>query len=76
MSDTKACYEHWSDADISFLAKGQDRLMSAYTLCSMAQFYLALFLVSSPDHPPLLMASSTMLVLLRRPSTSLYPDGY
>ena len=29
MRGTKACYEHWADADISFLAKGQDRLMSA-----------------------------------------------
>ena len=76
MRDTKAYHEHWADADISFLAKGQDRLMSAYTLCSMAQFYLALFLVSSPDHPPLLMGSSTMLVLLRRLSASHYPDGY
>ncbi|MBR1427735.1 MAG: hypothetical protein IJ582_01725 [Prevotella sp.] len=76
MRDTKAYHEHWADADISFLAKGQDRLMSAYTLCSMAQFYLALFSVSSPDHPPLLMGSSTMLVLLRRLSASHYPDGY
>ena len=76
MRDTKAYHEHWADANISFLAKGQDRLMSAYTLCSMAQFYLALFLVSFPDHPPLLMGSSTMLVLLRRLSASHYPDGY
>ena len=29
MRGTKACYEHRADADISFLAKGQDRLMSA-----------------------------------------------
>ena len=74
MSDTKACYEHWADADISFLTKGKDRLMSA--LCTLHYCTLCLSLVSSPDHPPLLMASSTMLVLLRRPSTSLYPDGY
>ena len=73
MSDTKACYEHWADADISFLTKGKDRLMSACTLhyCTLCFSWL-----STPDHPPLLMASSTMLVLLRRPSTSLYPDSY
>ena len=33
---TGACYEHWADADISFLAKGKDRLMSA---CSMLYGY-------------------------------------
>jgi hypothetical protein len=76
MRRTGACHEHRADADKSFLTKGKDRLMSAYTLYSMAQFYLALFLVSIPDHPPLTLFSSTMLVLLRRLSTSHYPDGY
>ena len=32
MKDTKAYHEHWADADISFLAKGQDRLMFACSL--------------------------------------------
>ena len=53
--------------------KGKDRLMSA---CTLHYCTLCFSLVSSPDHPPLLMASSTMLVLLRRSSTSLYPDSY
>ena len=61
MRRTGACHEHRADADISFLTKGKDRLMSAYTLYSMAQFCFALFLVSIPDHPPLLMCSSTIL---------------
>ena len=60
MRRTGACHEHRADADISFLAKGKDRLMSAYTLL-YGSVYLALFLVSSPDHPPLLMCSSTIL---------------
>ena len=73
MSDTKACYEHWADADISFLRKEKTALSA---LCTLHYCTLCFSLVSSPDHPPLLMVSSTMLVLLRRPSTSLYPDGY
>lgn len=50
-----------------------DRMKSACTLhyCTLCFLFA---IISRPPTPT--DTSSTMLVLLRRPSTSLYPDGY
>ena len=52
MRRTTACYEHLADADISFLAKGQDRKMSACTF-SMAPLHFAYLyaIISRPPSP-------------------------
>ena len=50
MSDTKACYEHWADADISFLRKEKTALSA---LCTLHYCTLCFSLVSSPNHPTL-----------------------
>ena len=49
MRGTKACYEHRADADISFLAKGQDRRCLPARL-SMAKSLFAFLALSTPDH--------------------------
>jgi len=50
MRGTKACYEHRADADISFLAKGQDRLMSACSFVYGKEYHC--FLGSINSRPP------------------------
>ena len=60
MSDTRACYEHWADADISFLAKGKDRLMSACSFVYGKDNIFAFSALSTPDHPPLILFSYTL----------------
>ena len=50
MSDTRACYEHWADADISFLAKGKDRFVC--TLHFALLHFVSLFgIISQPPNP-------------------------
>jgi len=60
MRGTKACYEHRADADISFLAKGQDRLMSACSFVYGKDNIFAFLSLSTPDHPAPFFAKSAI----------------
>ena len=75
MRRTGACHEHRADADISFLAKGKDHLMSAYTLLYDSVLPCSILgIISRPPTPIDVFLYHTGL--LRRLSTSHYPDGY
>ena len=50
MSDTKACYEHWADADISFLRK--EKTACVCTLHFALLHFVSLFgIISRPPTP-------------------------
>jgi len=50
MSDTKACYEHWADADISFLRK--EKTACVCTLHFALLHFVSLFgIISQPPNP-------------------------
>ena len=65
--------EHGADAHISFMAK-EKCAGCLPALCTIALLCCLFAIISRPPTPT--DTSSTMLVLLRRLSTSLHPDGY
>ena len=60
MRGTKACYEHWANADISFLAKGKDRMMSACSFIYGKDNIFAFLALSTPDHPAPVFAKNAI----------------